>query len=804
MRTHFHLARFAMAPSFVLFFLFAGLAASLPAQEPDAPPGEAQDPAKIGDRESQGLAREEMWRAPTAEDWQKPVTIEWERTWEDALAVSKETGKPILVCVNMDGEIASEHYAGIRYRQPEVGELFSNYVCLIASTYRHNPRDHDEQGRRILCPRFGGVTCEEHIRVEPLLYEKFFEGTRVSPRHIMVEPEGVDGKGEQAEVFDVFYTWDTASVFDRIQQGLDERQLEPTPFVRGDRTLVERVASRAAADREAVEKAFREGDDETRRKLLQAAIANADADPIGLLRLAIQGLDEDQARMAREALAKVDHPGATELLADALAVPLPENERQALVAALERIGERSARARTLAVAYTSAANGSRAVDVSSWVAGATYEPASYDRVAERAEMASRRAASLAKDSTDYAKARLDESVATLQLALDPSSSGRLARNAAVVTDYRRLMLADARRALQEAESALPEGADAAGGWKLHAARALLAANDPQPDLDTAYAEAALAVPAMGTDAEEGYVAFATLKLFAEGRRKQIVDAIRKQEQWPGEWLADMDAAYRVIAEHPLGTDLDVVTHVDFLDWMRAWRRATSLLEIGLRRFPESWVLRDRERGRILRRRGIDGLLSVYREQLEAEDAPMHLRWFAAYAAIVAAESYRRADDRDQALTAYDRALELYDAHVAAHPETKPNCDHYAALCLAGKGRIAFERGQLDDSVALLLASFDRCPEAAAALDGLNLSPVDTAKQVRSACEEAGRDELVARITAAFAELRPDQLELPAYERGGPQPPQPRQGGARRGRGAQGQTPQGGQQDAPPAGGQSGG
>ncbi|MCA8955684.1 MAG: hypothetical protein KDC87_06410, partial [Planctomycetes bacterium] len=57
-------------------------------------------------------AREQMWRPPTAEEWKKPVLIRFQRTWNDAVAVSRETGKPILVCVNMDGEIASEHYAG--------------------------------------------------------------------------------------------------------------------------------------------------------------------------------------------------------------------------------------------------------------------------------------------------------------------------------------------------------------------------------------------------------------------------------------------------------------------------------------------------------------------------------------------------------------------------------------------------------------------------------------------------------------------------------------------------------------------
>ena len=77
--------------------------------------------------------REQMWFAPTAEDWKKPCLIAWQRNFEDAIAVSRETGKPILVCVNMDGEIASEHYAGVRYRQPEIAKLYEPYVTVIAS-----------------------------------------------------------------------------------------------------------------------------------------------------------------------------------------------------------------------------------------------------------------------------------------------------------------------------------------------------------------------------------------------------------------------------------------------------------------------------------------------------------------------------------------------------------------------------------------------------------------------------------------------------------------------------------------------
>lgn len=46
-------------------------------------------------------------------------------------------------------------------------------MCVIASVYRHTPRDHDERGQRIPCPRFGSVTCGEHIAIEPLLFDKF-------------------------------------------------------------------------------------------------------------------------------------------------------------------------------------------------------------------------------------------------------------------------------------------------------------------------------------------------------------------------------------------------------------------------------------------------------------------------------------------------------------------------------------------------------------------------------------------------------------------------------------------------------
>jgi len=304
-------------------------------------------------------SREAMWPAPTAEDWKKPVLITWQRSFEDAVRLSKETRKPILVCVNMDGEIASEHYAGIRYRDPDIAKLYEPYVCVIASVYRHTPRDHDEEGNRIPCPRFGTVTCGEHIAIEPGLYDKYFEGTRVAPRHVMIELDG-------AETYDVYYALDTASVFARIEAGIAERTVQPLPDRGTDVPLLDRVASPDVRDREAVEDAYRQGDRAQRMALLGRALRAGDRVSVDLLRLAVFGFDEELARMARTALAQASSPAAIDLILEALRVPMEADEHASLVAALERIGQTSDRARTLAVVHKGLARRSTAIDAEGW------------------------------------------------------------------------------------------------------------------------------------------------------------------------------------------------------------------------------------------------------------------------------------------------------------------------------------------------------------------------------------------------------------------------------------------------------
>ena len=686
----------------------------------------------------QGATRESMWPAPTAEDWKKPCLVHWQRTWDDAQAVSKETGKPILICVNMDGEIASEHYAGIRYRDPSIVALYDPYVCVIASVYRHNPRDYDDQGRRILCPRFGTVTCGEHIWIEPTLYDKYFEGRRIAPRHIMVELD-------QKEVYDVYYAWDTQTIFTALKTGIANRP-PPPDLARLDRPLEQRVLSKESGDRAAVEEAYLAGTTEERRALLKIVVAHPEATSTDLLRLSIHGLDRELARLARQSLAQSSDPAAIDLLLEALKVPLDAAERDALIGALVRMGEKSPRAKTLAAVFQGLGQRSSALDSESWSkalekADARAQETALPVLETRLGQQEYKAAARPED----AEARLEFAETVLEHALRGTNDRRFAR----------LEFEDARRSALEAEKL------GAKGWRVDAALALAAAR--LDDLDTAHARAESAVKNLPADVQ-GWSAAEVLALFAEGRQAAIQKALREKRDWPPQWLSDANSAWGVLERHPLALDRHYAAHFDFLLQLGAFAQASNLLDAGLARFPSSWLMHERLRGSILREKGAEGLEPAYAQLLATKPEWKELEWFAGFASIVSAEYLRKASRMDEALAAYQRAIAHYERCIAANAETRASSDHYVAIALAGRARVYYEQHQEEPAVTELLASFTRKPEAAGSLDGLNLSPADTSRMLRARLVALKRDDLVARLDAALAKIPPELLQLPAYER----------------------------------------
>jgi tetratricopeptide (TPR) repeat protein len=686
--------------------------------------------------------REAMWPAPTAEDWAKPVLLTFQRTWEDAVAVAKEESRPILVCINMDGEIASEHYAGVRYRQPDIAALYEPYVLVIASVYRHNPRDHDDEGRRILCPRFGSVTCGEHIAIEPGIFEKFCDGKRIAPRHILVE---LDGK----ETFDVYYRNDTASVFEDIRKAVADRAPLPPRPVRGDRPVLERVASREVRDRSAVEAAYEKSSPEERKALLEAAAKHGEAAQLDLLRLAVFGLDPDLSKAARQALAKADAPAATELVAEALRVPMDAAERDALIATLKRLGDASPLARWLAVVHQGLATRSGSVDAKGWAGpaadgsmpAATLGP-DWAGLESKLEFETR----AAKSNPADAAALLNLAETTLALAVEaPRTYAAEAWRARLTSRH---LFDDARRTALEAERL------GAAGWRVNAVVALAAYHGG--DLEEAYARAAAAVK----DAPPGdttWASMAVMTVFAEGRFKQIKKAVKEKTDFPPEWLADVNAAYAVLLRHPLGTEGQVIWHYDLLDWLGATDQATAVLREGLRRFGDAPVLHERLRDYLLRKRGPRGLEAYYDGMLKEPGARPALAWYAGAAAAAAAEQARRAGRADAALGAYGRAIALFERAAAADPALKDASDHGVALALAARARVELEQGKDEAAAADAVASLVRRPASAGTADGMSQKPGDTAHTVLARVKAAGRADLAAAIEAALAKVDPDLL-----------------------------------------------
>jgi tetratricopeptide (TPR) repeat protein len=148
------------------------------------------------------------------------------------------------------------------------------------------------------------------------------------------------------------------------------------------------------------------------------------------------------------------------------------------------------------------------------------------------------------------------------------------------------------------------------------------------------------------------------------------------------------------------------------------------------------------------------------------DASPQLHWFAGYASLVVAEYHRRVGDGPSAQNAYGRAVEHYDQAIAVNPANRASSDHYVAMALAGRGRLALEAGEHTESLELILGSFARRREASASLDGLGFSAVGTAKMLLVHLKEQGQKDHSLRLQAALDSLEPEWLMLPENERGG--------------------------------------
>lgn len=655
----------------------------------------------------------------------QPPLMQWQRNYDDAVAVSQATGRPLLLVMNMDQEPASETLARVRYRNPEFAQLAAPYVALVASIQRHNARDHDERGRRIVCPRFGCITCGEHVAAEAVLYEKYFKDNPVAPRHLAI---GKDG----AVLFDRFLDSDLGRIDEALRAHAPNAALDDI----GDRAAAlanaELLQSRDAAARVVLEIRFQALDAGGRAALLSRC-ASSSARPWDLLRLGLADGDAGVRAAAASALAACADATAVPLLTEALTRrEVAQAERNQLLAALQRLGEQSSDAKSMWKLLAAVDTPSAVVDVAQW----------RERIA-RAQDGTATDASASAEIADV-ETRLNELDGKLKE--QPDDAALRLESARWNWRFAELRLRDGKDpsfALQDckraAAAALKAGADRAAA-SAFAARAAFWLSEVVPAGEHA------------AEALRQETSPDLLAILAQARVAAIYDAIQKKVDWPGAWASDAHAAYTVLAEHPAGTAEQAAAHVGFLDQMRLTHAAQAAVTRALLRFPDSPALHGHLRNQVLERGGPDALEAWYEAGLEsATDRPTHL-WFFGYATLVVAEVHKRANQNDQALAAYDRAIEHFDQFCAARPALRDSADHFAALARAGAARIRLEQGAHEAAVMLLVEALRRRPASANDPDGLERTPAQTAGALRTALERAGMQELRNKLDDVLKEL----------------------------------------------------
>ena len=657
--------------------------------------------------------------------------VPWQRTLEDGLALSKASGKPLLVCVNNDGEPASDSLARGRYRDPEFLKLMEGYVPVLASPVEHAARAHDGRGVRIPCPRFGRVVCAEHIALEPLVYERWFQGHRVAPRHVAISPKG--------EILFDLYLLSSLSVIDRElkKHGKFDGPL-PLPRAHDERRL---LASPDAGARELLEALFPESDDRGRARLVKDSLdARADVRHPQLARLGLADAAESVREASAKAIAGSPRGLPTELLVAAARVAYADEDAVQAIAAelVSRTSDpASVRRGTLLGAVH---DRSDLVDERRWqralakTSGGTTTATTtvaLDAPDERALEA--RVAELdvaLAESPDDIASRTE--LAGLYLAL-----GRLRQAAGQADIQYELDLArtEARRVVEQGGRRAPTEASAIltrADWLSYvpAEEAVSSAGKVLDDL-------------LDDSASDTVLAAELLDVIAQARAEQ---ASANQTGVPDAgWVADLAAATRLLMAHPRSTTWQRVAALDVLGGLELDGLHTELTLEALERDPTLPELHEHLRWHLLRDGDAAQVGDAY-AALSARAARTQqsaLRWFTAFARLQAADRLREEGRARAAEAAYLASLEGFAATLD-DPSLVGGAE-YMSLAHAGLAALHLERDEIPEAADNLIAAADLSPRALDLPDALGVTPRATARLVVAALRRAGSKALATSL-----------------------------------------------------------
>ncbi|MBX3462807.1 MAG: hypothetical protein KF830_06525 [Planctomycetes bacterium] len=640
--------------------------------------------------------------------------IEWQRTLADALAVQEATGLPLLVAVNMDGEVFNDRFAGTTYKDPKFVAATRGYVCVVASMDRHTAADHDASGRRIECPRFPGCTCGEHMRIEPELFARWFRGTRNAPRHLGVAKDG-------RVLFDRYLDASMQTAIDAIHA----HRGTPPSGAAPPTALPALFARRDAASRSALEQRFLAADAAGRRTILAAAKA-ATNEPFDLLRMALHDPDAEVATLAAAALAQV----ATSAARPELEFALARVEDAAVVAAvaerLAAIGRGDPAAMRLAAHVAAAA--APAPVPAPW-SGPWRPPqfAAGDRDAIEAALDRLEAQVRAAPGDEAARLELAIAQAALADVLIAEGGRRID-----------LWFADSRGNGEKVRSPALQ-------HEAHALLAHVAYMTGDAAAAARFTALAQAAPA-GARAPDPWLAARLLELALLGTVNGAYaagEAARHQQL--GIEVQRAIGLLDLLQQRGGGKELPLLAGIGLLEFTGLRREARQRLGRLLEAFPDSARAHEQWRQRLLADLGAEGLRQAYGRFADRAGATAAASRFAGEAALLAAEQHLRDRRNDVARQAYDEAIERL-ARCADGDEAMLDAAHHAAvLALAGRANLRFDAGDAAGAVADLLRAAELRPESLDESDGLLRKPRAIAGRIARDLAAKGQAELAAKL-----------------------------------------------------------
>ena len=670
-------------------------------------------------------------------------TIHWQRSIADVEALATTTGAPLLLALNMDGESASDRVFHENWRDPRFVALTRRCLCVGASVFRHNAEDHDAHGRRVPCPRFPGLTCGEHIALEPELFARWFrDGERVAPRHALVLPGG-------RVVFDLSLCFDLTDVDRALAAGIADIVPWTTPAGSDWASLAARRDTDGRATLEAAVAAI--VDPRTWTEALAAIAAHGDAGALDALCVALPRTPELPLAPLRRAAQQLGLGAAfgSLLLAHAQRVdgdlkdPGARADHRALLDALaEPIAGADAalvlRARTWRLATIALQPG--APDA---------QPSLLTTLLDLGTAACRGATTLPLPNLDKRELptadALQEQLTRLDAQLgerrdDPEllaaagiaslDSGRRQVDAPTATTQ--LLFEDAERLLGRALTLQPERFD----WWLDRAHA--AYYRQQFAEQREYGVRALSIAGFAWPVAAGERA----ALLQDAR---AIEAVR--------WLGDAEArlctstlpedplaAVATIrsavlgtglpAVSPFGTEKDWIGVASFVAALGLPREEIALLATAQQRLPAAAGLRQALYGALWRAdrwRDAPALADAALRPLPTADG----LWWSGHAHVLVAEELRRRERAHEAVWHYDAALPCFAAAAASNPAYADSVRNFTALSWLGRG-LALAQGAAADRVAAaeaLLAAAAMPVDFAALRDGLGYDALDLIDKV---------------------------------------------------------------------------